>query len=170
MQKYSLVFVFDKNGRYTLVRTMPDGHNKGLLNGLGGRSNVATMRDFFDDIGSCLIGNVQVMDVILKSGCTPSSDKEPIILHVEGRVYNELKLDDKSPKAEQIQKMESYDALMRSIETEENEFVTWGRDSRVYVRGYHYFFEETYDAILHMKKKTGQFPDFYPYIGYANGT
>lgn len=165
MKEYDLVFCFDRTGKHTFVRTMPDGHNAGLLNGLGGRSSISTMNNFFDDVGSGLIGNVHVMDVVFKNGCTPDSENEPITLHIEGRVYNELKLDDTRRQAGEIKCMETIDALFDSIENEENEFAL-AVGQRKYVRGYEYFMIETYDAIVRMNDSTGQFPNFCRHVTY----
>lgn len=160
MKEYDLIFVFSRTGELTLVRTMPDGNNKGLFNGLGGRTAVAEMSQFFDDVDSGLIGTVHVMDLTLYDGCTPNSQGEPILLHVEGKVYDHLKQDPKRPKAGQVMYKATYDALMESMESEMDEFIVATGPSRKYVPGYSWFLSETYAKILADDTATGRFPDF----------
>lgn len=168
MKEYDLVFVFNKTGELTLVRTMPDGNNKGLFNGLGGRTAIAGMPQFFDDVDSGLIGTVHVMDITFDGGCTPNSKTEPILLHIEGRVYDHLKQDPKRPKASQVMYNTTYDALMESLESETAEFTDTTGPSRKYVPGYSWFLSETYAKILADDTVTGRFPDFTTITGCSD--
>ena len=100
------------------------------------------------------------MDLTLYDGCTPNSQGEPILLHVEGKVYDHLKQDPKRPKAGQVMYKATYDALMESMESEMDEFIVATGPSRKYVPGYSWFLSETYAKILADDTATGRFPDF----------
>ena len=164
MKEYDLVFPFSKTGEVTLVRTIPDGKNKGLLNGIGGNFSTASDGDFFDTYDSECLAVVHVMNVTFDSGCTPGSQGEPILLHISAHVYDHLKLDPAYPKANQVAHKATYDALIESMETEMDEFINTS-PSRKYVPGYGYFLSEAYAAVLREKTDDPKLKDFVPITG-----
>lgn len=165
MKEYNLIFPFSKTGELTLVRTMPDGRNKGLLNGIGGSVLTSDDAQFFDTDDSKCLAVVHVMDVTFHQGCTPGSQGEPILLHVDGHVYDHLKQLDGGFKSDQVAYKATYDALMESMETEMDEFINTRGSSRKYVPGYSYFLSETYAAIMKEKDDNPALKDFAPITG-----
>lgn len=168
MKAYNLIFVFSKTGEVTLVRTMPDGRNKGLLNGIGGNTMTSDSAEFFDTKDSKCLATVHVMDITFHEGCTPDSKNGPILLHIHGHVYDHLKLHDtyfKDSKADQVTHKATYDALIESMEKEMDKFINAEPGSRKYVPGYGYFLSETYAAIMREKDTNPALKDFAPITG-----
>lgn len=160
MKEYNLIFPFSKTGELTLIRTMPDGKNKGLFNGIGGNTETSCNEQFFDVKESKLIDSVHVMTIIM-NGCTDTSMDESIKLHIKGHVYDHLKTGN-GAKADQVTHKPTYDALLESLETEMDNITSENHSERKYVPGYNYFLQETFAAILREQKTKNRFPDFKP--------